>query len=354
MKIAKILFIVGLVVLGAGAAWSQGVVVSESVAAIDNIPPAPVTGLQALEASDANGKTIALIWVLSVDDARSFTAFGDQVVPQGGVRGYRIYRSADNGAPAPITTVAPGTAQYMDRTVETGQAYTYEVRSFDQDNETKLALTPGSAADLARIVVVGGSPDVIIVTTVKGRMTFNVQLDLTDQQAVDAFKTRFVALVARLLDIDPTRIKITRVSAGSVVVEFEIAQAKVAGQKSATDALAQLLTLAGGDPQAFAELGPVTGLVDESATEIVRLVRPRDANGIEIVGWFTRQGNKVGFDDFFLFADNFGLSEGNEGFDALFDIVPNKIVDFDDFFLFADDFGKVVVNADEVRAQLGL
>ena len=58
-----------------------------------------------------------------------------------------------------------------------------------------------------------------------------------------------------------------------------------------------------------------------------------------------REGDAVDFDDFFLFADNFGKSEGDVGYDPLFDISPNGAVDFDDFFRFADDFGKVVANA---------
>ena len=354
MNILKISLIIGLVVLGAGAAWSQGVVVSESVAAIDNIPPAPVTGLQALDASDASGESVVVTWALSADDARSFTAFGDQVVPQGGVRGYRIYRSADNDEPNPIATLGPGSAQYVDPDVETGTAYIYEVRPFDQDNETELELVPGSEADLARIVVIGGSPDVVIVTTVKGRMTLDKVLDLENSQAVDAFAAQFASEVAEQLDIEATRVKVTDISAGSIIVEFEIAQTEEADQLSASDAMAQLVVLVDEDPLALGDLGPVTGLVDESTTDIVHLIHPLDADGNVVLGWFTREGDKVDFDDFFLFADHFGLSAGEGEFDALFDISPNDTVDFDDFFLFADDFGKVVANADEVRTQLGL
>ncbi len=47
----------------------------------------------------------------------------------------------------------------------------------------------------------------------------------------------------------------------------------------------------------------------------------------------------VGFDDFFLFADNFGLMEGNPSFNPLFDFNGNGAVDFDDFFVMADNFG---------------
>ena len=50
----------------------------------------------------------------------------------------------------------------------------------------------------------------------------------------------------------------------------------------------------------------------------------------------------VDFDDFFLFADNFGLKADDATFDPLFDIAANGQIDFDDFFLFADNFGTAV------------
>ena len=34
-------------------------------------------------------------------------------------------------------------------------------------------------------------------------------------------------------------------------------------------------------------------------------------SGDLIVGWFTREGDQVDFDDFFLFADHFGTARGN-------------------------------------------
>jgi hypothetical protein len=58
-----------------------------------------------------------------------------------------------------------------------------------------------------------------------------------------------------------------------------------------------------------------------------------------LIGDFDHNG-VVDFDDFFLFADHFGLGEGDTAFDPLYDLVPNGVVDFDDFFLFADHFGE--------------
>jgi len=49
------------------------------------------------------------------------------------------------------------------------------------------------------------------------------------------------------------------------------------------------------------------------------------------------------FDDFFSFADSFGLSKGQAGFNLQADTDEDGDVDFDDFFAFADAFGRVAV-----------
>ena len=150
---------------------------SESVAAIDNIPPAPVTNLQVTTGDDSS---VSLTWTLSTDDARSFTTFGDQVVPTGDVHGYRVYRT----------------------------------------------------------------------------------------------------------DFFP----------------------------------------------------------------------PVDDSGEIVFGWFTREGDKVDFDDFFLLADRYGSSDADADFELFFDIVPNGQIDVDDFLRFADDFGKSVTQeqgSEKLIATLG-
>ncbi|MYC72522.1 MAG: hypothetical protein F4X17_17615 [Gemmatimonadetes bacterium] len=168
--------IVALAAFCAAPAAAQ-LTTSEPVASVDNIPPAPVTDLQAT-ASDA--PSVALSWMLSTDDARSFTTFGGQVVPTGDVHGYRVYRT----------------------------------------------------------------------------------------------------------DYFP----------------------------------------------------------------------PVDDSGEIVLGWFTREGNRVDFDDFFLLADRFGSSDANADFELFFDIVPNGQIDVDDFLRFADDFGKAVTQeqgSERLVATLG-
>ena len=64
-----------------------------------------------------------------------------------------------------------------------------------------------------------------------------------------------------------------------------------------------------------------------------------DSEGRALVGLFGAD-NRVGFDDFFILADFFGLTAEDVGFDPAFDLAPSAAIDFDDFFVFADHFGR--------------
>ena len=54
---------------------------------------------------------------------------------------------------------------------------------------------------------------------------------------------------------------------------------------------------------------------------------------------FDRDGT-VGFSDFVQFAAQFGLSQGDEGYDARYDLDGNGAIGFSDFLIFASAFGK--------------
>ena len=58
-----------------------------------------------------------------------------------------------------------------------------------------------------------------------------------------------------------------------------------------------------------------------------------------VVGDFNADG-QVGFGDFLLFAQNFGLRLGQPSFDARFDLTADGQVGFGDFLLFAGAFGQ--------------
>lgn len=232
---------VGVVCLGVLSVQAELVTTDEPVRSIDNIPPAPVSGLTAIDTPEDAGGSISLGWELSTDDRKVFTTFGDVVVTQSGMRGYRVYRlNADTDEEELLAVLSAGSNAYVDPTAEAGITYIYSVRPFDADNETDYLVDIGSAEDLARIA-------------------------------------------------------------------------------SALD------------------------------NTFVPPVEPVGEDGLPVLGWFSKGGDRVSFEDFFLFADHFGLGEGDGTYDPLYDLVPNGKIDFDDFFLFADNFGKTITNADVVR-----
>ncbi|MFA6110128.1 MAG: hypothetical protein WDA75_15275 [Candidatus Latescibacterota bacterium] len=352
-RLSLILIAAALTAAGFLPAAHAELVTSTPAAAIDNIPPAPITALQAVEtASSGTSRTVSLTWVLSADDAVSYTAFGSGYVPRGGVRGYRVYRTAVGGQAVLLATLGPGVTAYTDQQVTVGERYSYAVHPFDQDNESAFVAAPGSAEDLSRWGVVGGLVEPEPEVSVRARIAFAASLDLQDAAAVSAYSARFVTRLAELLGITASRISVAGIT-GSAVVEFTVAEPVSGSSEPAAAALLTTLAgLAGSPSEPFGDLGPALSLTDASAaTETSLLVRPIGVDGRPILGWFTREGTSVGFDDFFLFADHFGLSEGAVAYDPIFDIIVNETIDFEDFFRFADDFGKVVTNADAVTGR---
>ena len=51
---------------------------------------------------------------------------------------------------------------------------------------------------------------------------------------------------------------------------------------------------------------------------------------------------RIGFGDFLLFAERFGLSQDDEGYEARYDLDANGAIGFSDFLIFARDFGTTV------------
>ena len=89
-------------------------------------------------------------------------------------------------------------------------------------------------------------------------------------------------------------------------------------------------------------------IVEGSAADVQRTVGvgvalvPVDAQGRPVQGLFGSD-LKVEFDDFFLFADQFGRRQGQANFDPTFDLDQDGEVGFGDFFIFADNFGRQAV-----------
>ena len=247
-----------------------------------------------------------------------------------------------------------------------------------ESQDVVINFTPTSVGSFTASLVISsndnGSPEVTVSITgggveeitstnaiVSAKTTATVtiadtdSLDFTDQAAVDALIALFIADMAELLGIDASRITGVTLTEGSIVVNFTIANTTDDTAPSSVEALAALETaVADTTTDPFPNLNAVASA--SGSTESVTLV-PEDDGGESVFGWFTRDEDTVGFNDFFAFADHFGRSSADANFDAAYDIkpidAPNGVVDFDDFFLFADNFGKSVANAATIRTALG-
>ena len=212
-------------------------VTEEPVRAIDNIAPAAVPFLSALDAPNDEGSRIALTWTRSPSDrlVRGVAgAVGPAAsAPVAGVAGYGVYRRAAGADEFVLVgRVAAGATAFVDETALNGVHYTYQVRAYDADNETASV-----------------------------------------EQTALAVRNQVV-----------------------------------------------------------------------------------DSEGRVLLGLFGAD-NRVGFDDFFLLADMFGLTAEDAAFDPAFDLAPSAQpqIDFDDFFVFADYFGRSTgAAAKRVPRQAGL
>jgi hypothetical protein len=211
---------------------------AEPVRAIDNIAPAAVPYVRALDTPSDAGSSITLKWTKSEDDrmlprsASNAVGLGTVSDMVAGVKGYNVYRKV--GATAEFTLVgkaSSGETSFVDQTALNGVRYTYTVAPYDEDNVT---------------------------TTEMERTAMAIRNNAVDK------------------------------------------------------------------------------------------------NGKVVFGLYGAD-NQVGFDDFFIFADNFGLTAADEMFEPAFDLAPSAgtpKVDFDDFFVFADNFGRGIEASGKVVPML--
>ncbi len=278
-SICRTVIATALVVLLVPVLATAQLVTSDPTSSVDNIPPQPVTALEALY----TGEAVLLTWALSTDDAVSFSTYGDAIVPRGGVQGYYVYRTAQGSSEELIATLGPGIAEITDAEVTQGGSYTYEVRPFDADNVTSLVVTPGSAEDLARVVVIGGTPSVATVTRYTADLVFDAVLDLNDQAAVDAFAADLISLLASQLGISESRIQVLSVTAGSIVAQVRIVEDPAAAGPTAAEAFtAMVVAMADPAVDEFASLAPLQSFTDQTVTEAVIIATPVDPDGAPV------------------------------------------------------------------------
>ena len=130
------------------------------------------------------------------------------------------------------------------------------------------------------------------------------------------------------------------VSADSVVIATLVADSLTTGISA--DGLLGIFTFSADSSLAGAETSiriERALLQSTAATDTVGVNLQVTISGRPALPGDVTDDGVVGFDDFFLFADNFGRMEGDANFNPLFDFNANGAVDFDDFFVMADNFG---------------
>ena len=263
MSRGKKVFISSLALLGLSVflcmspATAAMTVTSTAVGGTDELAPGPVTDVSAALDLET-GNSVDVIWTLSASDFVRQTATGSDFTSGGvfvntnDVSGYNIRRQAVGADEAELVgTVGSHLTSFSDDSVVTGETYVYLVTAVDASGNESAAVESGQ-------VNLGPPPtsepeppaDAEIVQSVT--LTFDAELDVDDEEAVDDFIVDFIAQLAALLGIDASDITVTGVSEGSIIVEFEIAG------EDASDAVQELQEEIDTDPEVLASIGPVT------------------------------------------------------------------------------------------------
>jgi len=294
-------------------------------AGLDDRAPGPVGEVNA--ELNLDGTSVTISWTLADDDfVRQAPAGGD--FTSGGVfinvndvESYGIWRQTVGfGDPELIDEVDAGETTYVDETVITGETYTYLVTAADGSGNQSDAVESGQ-------VNLGPPPTAEVEAPEETesaqyvQMTFEAELDVDDEEAVEDFASAFIAELALLLGIDPSQITITSITQGSVIVEFTIEG------DDAVEAQQELEELVTEDPEVLAE-------VAGTATEYGAItVSELDMGDAEIDGELT---------------ESFGYTNNPEDPDATL-IIAAEIegdgfsIDTESLILAADESGSIGV-----------
>ncbi len=223
---------------------------------------------------------------------------------------YTLYRKIGVGAFVPVATGLADTL-YVDSGLSFGLSYTYYVTATDLNgNESEPSAEGGGAPSIRNVP---GAVSPINAEVAGTRVTLQVA-NATSSSSGGALTYTFHVSTSELFDdIVAT---VSGLAPGSPTTSWSFDKELAPGQEYFWRARASDSTFDGpwGFPSFFS------------------------APGGGNAGDFNSDGI-VNFDDFFLFADGFGLSEGQASYNAVLDLSGNATTDFDDFFLFADVFG---------------
>ena len=263
MSRGKKVFISSLALLGLSVflcvspATAAMTTTSTAVGGTDELAPDPVGDVAAVLDLET-GNSVDVTWTLSASDFARQTAAGGDFTSGGvfvntnDVSGYNVWRQAVGADEAELVgTAGAHMMSFSDDSVVTGETYTYSVTAVDASGNESAAVESGQV-NLGPPPISEPEPpaDAEIVQAVT--LTFDAELDVEDEEAVDDFIEDFIAQLAALLGIDASDITVTSVSEGSIIVEFEIAG------EDASDAVQELQEEIEADPEVLASIGPVT------------------------------------------------------------------------------------------------
>ena len=263
MSRGKKVFISSLALLGLSVflcvspATAAMTTTSTAVGGMDELAPDPVADVAAALDLET-GNSVDVTWTLSASDFARQTAAGGDFTSGGvfvntnDVSGYNVWRQAVGADEAELVgTAGAHMMSFSDDSVVTGETYVYSVTAVDASGNESAAVESGQV-NLGPPPISEPEPpaDAEIVQAVT--LTFDAELDVEDEEAVDDFIEDFIAQLAALLGIDASDITVTNVSEGSIIVEFEIAG------EDASDAVQELQEEIEADPEVLASIGPVT------------------------------------------------------------------------------------------------
>ena len=263
MSRGKKVFISSLALLGLSVflcvspATAAMTTTSTAVGGMDELAPDPVADVAAALDLET-GNSVDVTWTLSASDFARQTAAGGDFTSGGvfvntnDVSGYNVWRQAVGADEAELVgTAGAHMMSFSDDSVVTGETYVYSVTAVDASGNESAAVESGQV-NLGPPPISEPEPpaDAEIVQAVT--LTFDAELDVDDEEAVDEFVEDFIAQLAALLGIDASDITVTNVSEGSIIVEFEIAG------EEASEAVQELQEEIEADPEVLASIGPVT------------------------------------------------------------------------------------------------
>jgi hypothetical protein len=274
MARGKLGIITGAAVLGLFAVFTTvnpavaQTVSDEEVGGVDNLAPGPVSYLEL--AIDQEAFSVSLSWILSDDDFVRQVPTGDLTsggtfVNTNDVATYSVKRSDGGGDFVVVGEAEALSGEFTDDSPESGITYVYCVSAVDaSDNESadvcseEVSLGPAGEAEVE-------TPEEteIVVQVI---LTFETEVDLEDEGEVETFIENIIALLARLLGIDPSRLANVQLTEGSVIVTFDILpEDGSVDAPTPAEAVAELKRVVAEEPEQFDSVGPVLNLENLNA-----------------------------------------------------------------------------------------